>query len=161
MGTSRFIYNYFLNAKINKYKNNKENYSLNDMKKDLKEIYADYLWLKDVDSTLLRTTLDDLDRSFENFYHNSGFPKFKAKNYHDTYKTSCIRSTYKEKTYSNIRVDLEKRVIKLPKIDEIRIRGYRKLKEFDKKIINCTISKEVNKYYVSVLVEEAQEYLMI
>lgn len=67
MGTSRFIYNYFLNAKINKYKNNKENYSLNDMKKDLKEIYATYPWLKEVDSTLLRTTLDDLDRAFESF----------------------------------------------------------------------------------------------
>ena len=154
MGTSRFIYNYYLNERINRYKNEKLSYSLWDMKKDLKLLQEKYKWLKDVDGCLLRTTLDDLDRAYSNFFKDSGFPRFKSKNHHDTYRTVCIRSSHKDNNYSNIKVDLERRVIKLPKIEEIKIRGYRNLKLFDKKIINATISKEANKYYVSVLAEE-------
>ena len=45
-------------------------------------------------------------------------------------------------------------MIKLPKIEEIKIKGYRKLKEFNKKIINATITKEAKKYYAILLVEE-------
>ena len=154
MGTSRFIYNYYLNERINRYKNEKLSYSLWDMKKDLKLLQEKYKWLKDVDGCLLRTTLDDLDRAYSNFFKDSGFPRFKSKNHHDTYRTVCIRSSHKDNNYSNIKVDLERRIIKLPKIEKIKIRGYRNLKSFDKKIINATISKEANKYYVSVLAEE-------
>lgn len=154
MGTSRFIYNYYLNEKINRYEKDKCNYNLRDMKSDLKVLQEKYEWLKEVDGCLLRTTLDDLDRAYSNFFNGFGYPKFKSKAHHDTYRTVCLRSSYKGHNYSNIKVDLEKRIIKLPKIDNIKIKGYRNLKSFDKKIINATISSEVDKYYVSVLVEE-------
>ena len=154
MGTSRFIFNHYLGQKKKMYEENQENYSLRDMKKNLLELQGIYPWLKDVDSCILRTTLDDLDRAYTNFFNGAGFPRFKSKNHRDTYRTNCIRSSYKGKNYSNIKVDLEKGVIKLPKIDEIKIKGYRNLKKFDKKIINVTVSSCASKYYVSVLVEE-------
>lgn len=156
MGTSRFIYNHYLDLKDKYYKENSINYNLGDMKKDAKNLYLDYTWLKDIDSTILRTSLDDLDRSYTNFFmKRASHPKFKSKNNHDTYRTNAIRSTYKGHSYCNISVDLKRHIIKLPKLSEIKIRGYRNLDIFDdKKIINATISREASKYYVSVLVEE-------
>ena len=72
-----------------------------------------------------------------------------------SYRTSCIRSTYKGKEYSNIEVDLLTRFIKLPKLGKVKIRGYRNKDKIEGKIVNATISRETtNKYYVSVLVEE-------
>ena len=156
MGTSRFIYNYYLDKKDRYYNELKINYNIKDMKKDVKYLSSNYEWLKEVDSCILRTTIDDLDRSYTNFFEKkSDHPKYKSRNNHDTYRTVAIRSSYKENDYCNIKVDLEKRIIKLPKLPNIKIRGYRNLKTFnDKKIINVTISKEANKYYASVLVEE-------
>ena len=155
MGTSRFIYNYYLDKKDKLYKEKNITYNLNDMKKDVKTLYLDYPWLKSVDSMVLRTSLDDLDRAYQNFYRKqNSYPKFKKKGYRDSFRTVCIRSSYKGNNYSNIKIDLERKVIKLPKLDEIKIRGYRNLKEFNKKIINATVSKDANKYYVSVCVEE-------
>ena len=155
LGTSRFIYNYFLNQKQILYKENGLNYSLKDMKKDLLPLQEEYPWLKEVDSCILRTTLENLDNSYNNFFKlNKGYPKYKSKNKYNSYHTNCIRSSYKGNNYSNIKVDLVNRTIKLPKLDDIKIRGYRKLINFDKKIINATVSKEANKYYVSLCVEE-------
>ena len=156
IGTSRFIYNYYLDKKDRYYNELKINYNIKDMKKDVKYLSSNYEWLKEVDSCILRTTIDDLDRSYTNFFEKrSNHPKYKSRNNHDTYRTVAIRSSYKGNDYCNIKVDLEKRIIKLPKLPNIKIRGYRNLKTFnDKKIINVTISKEANKYYASVLVEE-------
>ena len=156
IGTSRFIYNYYLDKKDRYYNELKINYNIKDMKKDVKYLNNNYEWLKEVDSCILRTTIDDLDRSYTNFFEKrSNHPKYKSRNNHDTYRTVAIRSSYKGNDYCNIKVDLEKKIIKLPKLPNIKIRGYRNLKTFnDKKIINVTISKEANKYYASVLVEE-------
>ena len=156
LGSSRFIYNYYLSKKDKLYKENNITYELSDMKKDLVSLKREYKWLSEIDSCILRTTLDDLDKSFINFYQKrSNYPKYKKRNNHDTYRTVAIRSSYKGKEYCNIKVDLEKRIIKLPKLNEIKIRGYRNLNSFKgKKILSVTVGKEANKYYVSVLVEE-------
>ena len=85
----------------------------------------------------------------------SDYPKFKSKNKtRPSYRTNNITSTYKGKTYNSISIDLEKRIIKLPKLKEVKIKGYRKLKEIKGRIINATIYKEASKYYVSICVEE-------
>ena len=153
IGSSRFVYNYYLNKKEELYKNN-INLSLKDMKKDLLLLAIEYPWLKEVDSCAIRNSLDDLDRAYINFYKGSGHPKFKKKNSNDTYRTNCIRNTYKDKNYSNIKVDLINREITLPKIQKVKIGGYRNLLEFPCKILNATISKVADKYYVSLSVEE-------
>lgn len=44
-----------------------------------------------------------------------------------------------------------------PKLKKVKIRGYRNLEKINGKIINATILKEANKYYVSVCVSEEIE----
>ena len=165
LGSTRFIYNYFLNQKDKKYNELNINYNIKDMCSDLKLLYNGYPWLKEIDSCALRTTLFNLDDAYTRFFNEQNeHPRFKNRNSKNSYRTNCIRSSYKGNNYSNIKVDIINRTIKLPKLEEITIKGYRKLKDFsNKKIINATISKVGNKYYASVLVEEdieVKEYIL-
>ena len=150
-GCSRFVYNYYLNYQ----KENGVQKALN-LCKDLKELENNHEYLKEVDSCALRCSIFDLEDGFNNFFaKRSGYPNFKSKFNRQSYRTSCIRSTYKGKQYSNIEVDLLTRFIKLPKLGKVKIRGYRDKERIEGKIVNATISRETtNKYYVSVLVEE-------
>ena len=150
-GCSRFVYNYYLNYQ----KENGVQKSF-DLCKDLKELEKNYEYLKEVDSCTLRCSIFDLEDGFNNFFaKRSGYPNFKSKFNRQSYRTSCIRSTYKDKEYSNIELDLLTRFIKLPKLGKVKIRGYRDKNIIEGRIINATISKDAtNKYYVSVLVEE-------
>ena len=150
-GCSRFVYNYYLNYQ----KENGVQKAFN-LCKDLKELEKDHEYLKEVESSALRCSIFDLEDGFNNFFaKRSGYPNFKSKFNRQSYRTSCIRSTYKDKEYSNIEVDLLTRNIKLPKLGKVKIRGYRDKERIEGKIVNATISRETtNKYYVSVLVEE-------
>ena len=150
-GCTRFVYNYYLN-----YQKEKGIQKAFNLCKDLKELEKEYEYLKEVDSCALRCSIFDLEDGFNNFYaKRSGYPRFKNKFSRQSYRTSCIRSTYKGKEYSNIEVDLLTRFIKLPKLGKVKIRGYRNRERIEGKIVNATILREAtNKYYVSVLVEE-------
>ena len=156
IGTSRFIYNHYLYEKEQMYKNENKVYQLSEMKNDLKKLQEEYPWLKDVDGSMLRTTLDDLDKAYLRFYKKEGgHPNYKRKSINGSYRTPCITGNYKGKTYQNIKIDIKSKKVKLPKIKEkIKIRGYRNLRTFPDKIYNATITKEGNKYYVSLCVEE-------
>ncbi len=151
LGCKRFVYNYYLNYL-------KDNNGINrfDLHKDLPKLKEENEFLKEVDSCALRCSIFDLEDGFNNFFaKRSGYPRFKSKFARQSYRTSCIRSTYKGKEYSNIEVDLLTRFIKLPKLGKVKIRGYRDKERIEGKIVNATISRDAtNKYYVSVLVEE-------
>lgn len=152
-GCSRFVYNYFFNkckefGYIKAY----------DMCRELKKLEKEYTFLKEVDSNSLRCSIFNLEDSFKNFFQKrSNYPNFKNKYLKQSYRTSCIKSSYKNKQYSNIKIDLIDKKIKLPKLGLIDIRGYRNLKEISSNIINATIEKETTgKYYVSVIVDEKE-----
>ena len=152
-GCSRFVYNHFLNeCRKNGYK---KSY---DMCKDLKELEKEYSFLKEVDSCSLRCSIFNLEDSYKNFFaKRSSYPKFKSKFSKQSYRTTCIRSSYKGKENSNIEIDLKERKIKLPKLGLVDIRGYRNLESISGKIINATVEKDTtNKYYVSVIVDEVE-----
>ena len=112
--------------------------------------------LKKQKAVLLRCSIFDLEDGFNNFFaKRSGYPNFKSKFARQSYRTNCIRNTYKDKEYSNMEVDLLTRNIKLPKLGKVKIRGFRTKDKIEGKILNATISKDTtNKYYVSVVVEE-------
>ena len=96
----------------------------------------------------------DLERAFKNFYNGSGYPKFKAKGVHERYKTNNIKSSYKGKEYNSIKLDLKNKIITLPKLKEVKIRGYRNKEVIPGDIKSAVIKKEAGRYYVSVLIEE-------
>ena len=149
-GVSRFIYNHFLEQS----KTNKK--SAYDYIKELPELMKEYDWLKEVDGCLLRTSIFNLENAITKHYkEKTGMPNFKSKNRsRKSYRTNNIIGTYKNHNYETIKLDLNKRIIKLPKLKEVTIKGYRNLNKIDGKIINATIYQEANKYYVSICVEE-------
>jgi putative transposase len=155
-GCNRLVYNYYLNKKKEEYENNNKNISCFECIKDLLKIYVNYPFLKEIDSMSLRCSLFDLDNAYQKFFKEKiGYPKYKQRNSKNSYRTNYIKNTYKGKIYENIKLDLINKTITLPKLKEVKIRGYRKIKEIKGRIINATISKEKdNKYYVSVLFEE-------
>ena len=153
-GCTRFIYNHFLNkCKEEKY------IKAYDMCKELKELVLDYPFLKEVDSMALRCSIFNLEDSYENYFSKrSAYPSFKNKFSKQSYRTNCITSVYKNKKYSNIKIDIKEKMIKVPKLGLVKIRGYRNLNELTDRIINITIEKEkTNKYYVSVITQKEEE----
>ena len=154
IGCSRFIYNYFLEDKMQEYKETKKSKSVYDQIKLISSLTKEKTWLKEVDSCALRNSLFNLDNTFNNFYNGKGYPKFKAKGVHESYKTNNIKSSYKGNHYSSIKLDLKSKTITLPKLKEVKIRGYRNKKVIPGVIKSAVIKKEANRYYVSVLIEE-------
>ena len=156
-GTYRFIYNYFLSEKQNEYKDKGKSKTAYEQIKMLPLMYNEYPFLKEVDSCILRCSIFNLEDAYKRFYKGSGYPKYKKKGVHDNYRTNNIRNIYKGKEYNSIKLDLENKVIILPKLKEVKIRGYRSKKRINGRIINATVRKEANRYYVSVLAEEEQD----
>ena len=152
-GYYRFIYNYFLDkCKTNGYM------KAYDMCISLKDLYYEFPFLKEVDSCSLRCAIFNLEDSYKRFFSKkTRYPKFKNKYTKQSYRTNCIRSTYKGRTYSNIVLDLVNNTIKLPKLGLVKIRGYRNLEIINGNIINATVERDTtNKYYVSVVIEKKE-----
>ena len=149
-----YVYNYFLDDKIKEYKEIGKSKSAYDQAKLIPSLSKEKEWLKEVDSQSLRNSLLDLERAFKNFYNGSGYPKFKAKGVHERYKTNNIKSSYKGNHYNSIKLDLKNKTITLPKLKEVKIRGYRNKEVIPGDIKSAVIKKEAGRYYVSVLIEE-------
>ena len=149
-GCTRFVYNYCLDLKrSNKY------LTKFDLIKELPKLKKDYPFLKEVDSCSLQNAITDLMVGFLKFEKGQGgYPKFKKKGVKESFRTNFVTSSYKGRVYENIKVDLKRRVIELPKLKEVKIRGYRNLDKLPGKILNATIKKVGTRFYVSVCVEE-------
>ena len=153
-GCVRLVYNHFLDKCIkNKYIN------AFDMCGELKNLYVDFPFLKEVDSCSLRCAIFNLEDSYKNFFNKrSGYPIFKSRYSKQSYQTNCMKSSYKGKEYSSIELDLINHKIKLPKLGLVDIRGYRNLEVINGRIVNATIEREnTNKFYVSVIVDEVEK----
>ena len=157
LGCTRFVYNTMLYEKEKLYKENKITKSKKECIKELPFLKQTYPWLMEVDSMALANTIFDLENAFKNFYRTKNYPKYKDKYSKNSYRTNYIKNNYKDKIYENIKLDMINKTITLPKLKDIKIRGYRKTKEIKGRIINATISKEINRYYVSVLYEQEKE----
>ena len=154
IGCSRFIYNHFLDDKIKEYKETGKSKSAYDQIKLIPSLSKEYSFLKEVDSCALRNSLFNLDNAFTNFYNGNGYPKFKAKGVHESYKTNNIKSSYKGNNYNSIKLDLKNKTITLPKLKEVKIRGYRNKNIIPGEVKSAVIKKDAGKYYVSVLINE-------
>ena len=154
IGCSRFIYNHFLDDKIKEYKETGKSKSAYDQIKLIPSLSKEYPFLKEVDSCALRNSLFNLEDAYKRFFNGNGYPKFKAKGVHESYKTNNMKSSYKGNNYNSIKLDLKNKTITLPKLKEVKIRGYRNKKVIPGEIKSAVIKKDADKYYVSVLIEE-------
>ena len=154
IGSARLIYNLFLSDRIDTYNNTKKGKSAYDQNIMIPSLLVKYPFLKEIDSCSLRNASNDLECAYVHFFKQGGFPKFKAKGVKDSYKTNNAVSTYKEKVYNSIELDLEKRLIKLPKLKWVKIKGYRNKESINGRIRSAVIRRDAERYYVSILVEE-------
>ena len=150
-GCTRFVFNTFLAERKQKYEENKTRVSVYEQIRELTELKQGKLWLKEVDSCALQACVYNLDDAFQNFFHGKGYPKFRVKGVHESYKTNNTFSEYKGVKYESIKIDFKNHLITLPKLKKVKFRGYRNISEIPGKISSVTISKDANKYFVSVL----------
>lgn len=139
-GCCRFVYNYYLNKKIELYKESRKSLSYINCAKDMTKLKLKLEWLKEVDSHALQSSLRDLDMAYQKFFkEHTGYPKFKSKKTHRfSYKTKCVNNSIE---YLGNR-------IKLPKLGMVKTRN--KLMP-QGRVLNATISQEPSgKYYVSL-----------
>jgi len=152
-GCTRFVFNKFLSERKTKYEESKIKLSTYEQIKELPDLKKENKWLKEVDSRALQKCVFNLDDAFKNFFHRNGYPRFKAKGEHESYTTNNTLNEYKNVKYESIRIDFKNKVIILPRLKKVKFRGYRNIKEIVGKIKSATISKDANKYFVSILVE--------
>ena len=152
-GSTRYIYNNFLAERKNKYEENKTKISVYEQLKELTDLKREKEWLREIDSCALQACVYNLDDAFQKFFKGNGYPRFRAKGVHESFRTSNTLNTYKNMKYESIRIDFKKKIITLPKLKEVKFRGYRTTKEIIGKIKSATISEYANKYFVSILVE--------
>lgn len=144
-GCTRFIYNNMLALQIKTYEEQGKSYSKYDLVKMIPSLKKEYEWLKEVDSTCLQATIDDLDSAYQNFFreikkgNNQGFPKFKSKrNPKRSFESKCV----------NNNITIKDNLIKLPKLKWVRAKITQSI---DGKILNATVSKTpTGKYFVSL-----------
>lgn len=139
-GCARFVYNYYLDKKINLYKETKQSMSFYVCSADLTLLKKEMAWLREVDKWSLQNSLRNLDAAYQKFFkEHSGYPKFKSK--HDN------RKSYRT-TNSNNSVEFKEGYIKLPKLGLVKFRD----KQIPQgRILNATISQVPSgKYYCSL-----------
>ena len=139
-GCCRFVYNYYLDKRIQAYKENKTSLNYYDCANNLKDLKKEFEWLKEVDAISLQSSLKNLDSAYQKFFkEHSGFPKFKSKKTH--------RFSYKTKSVNN-NIQFLNNHIKLPKLGWIKVKD----KQIPQgRILNATISQDSSgKYYCSL-----------
>ena len=152
-GCCRYVFNHFLTQRQEQYKKTGKAPTRFQQDKSLTMLKQELPWLKEVDSTSLQATLQDLDAAFQNFFRRvkqgekPGYPRFKSKHDHrQSYKSKCVGT--------NIKV-LDK-AVQLPKLGRVKCRISKEVKG---RVLSATVSRNPSgKYFVqSLSMEEFQK----
>lgn len=142
-GCSRFVYNYFLNQRIEQYRLTGKSDNYYAQAKCLTELKKQEAteWLKEINSQTLQFAIRSLEAAYTNFFKKRAkFPKFKSKRSKDSFTVPQFAFIVNNRLF-------------VPKFKEgIKCRVHREIKG---KIGKVTISKTPSgKYFVSVFTEE-------
>ena len=172
IGSCRFIFNWALGKQNNKdvywyiveemvqngqlSENNwkSEYFSSTKVQKEMTLLKKEIPWLKEVDSTALQNSIQDLGEAFSSYYKKEkGKPKFKSrKNEIQSYTSKCNYN----KSGATIRIKNEN-FIQLPKLGLVK---FAKSKEIKGRILSATVRRTPSgKYYISLLTEQEIEYI--
>lgn len=144
IGTCRWIYNKFIEINQIRYKNKLKYMNGYHFSKWLNNEFIpnnpDKLWIKESASKAIKQSIMNAHRAYQYaFKKQKGFPKFKKKQSVGSYY--LIGSIY-----------CERHRIKLPKLGWVRLKEKGYVPKHN--IKSVTVSKEFDRYYVSVLVDE-------
>ena len=146
LGVCRFLYNTYISENIKAYKDNKLFITGYDFDKYANStLTSNYLWIKDAYAKARKKAIMNAETAFKNFFKGKAkFPKFKKKG-------KCYNSFYFVK---NNKTDciVQRHRIKIPYLGFVRLKekGYIPI---DKVIKSGYISKQANKYFISVIVD--------
>jgi putative transposase len=138
-GAARFVFNHYLNKRKESYLEDKKSLNYYDNSNDLTNLKKDgnYIWLKEINSQSLQSSLRNLDTSYMKFFRKeTKFPRFKSKYDRQSFKIP-----------QSVLIENNKLII--PKFKEgIKINLHRKT---NGELCFATISKTTTgKYYVSI-----------
>ena len=159
-GCRRFVYNYYLNEKLNFYETRVKGIEDKEERKrvwkefketPLLELKKMYPWLYEVVAQSLQQSYRDLQTAFDRFYKGvSKLPKFKCKKGKNSFRDCCVRKNF---------IDINNRTVLLPNIFG-KIQYLNKdlpkwyFKHKDKEIKSYTCSKTPSgQYYIFILFE--------
>lgn len=143
IGCSRFVFNHFLAKWNDTYKETGKGLTYNSCSSQLTKLKKELVWLKEVDSIALQSSLKNLADSYIRFFKKqNNAPRFKS-------KKNKVQSYTTKHTNGNIAI-VDNR-IRLPKLGLVK---FAKSREVEGRILNATIRRNPSgKYFVSILVE--------
>lgn len=147
-GCSRFVFNHFLAKWNDTYKATGKGLTYNSCSSQLTQLKKELVWLKEVDSIAIQSSLKNLADAYSRFFKKQNdAPRFKS-------KKNKVQSYTTKHTNGNIAIVGNR--LKLPKLGLVR---FAKSREVHGRILNATVRRNPSgKYFVSVLVEtEVQE----
>ena len=138
-GSCRYVWNKGLALKKELWEKKKESLSRFDLDNLLIEWKKELDWLSIPPSQCLQQTNKDLEEAYKNFFNGRGFPNFKKKGIHDSFRLPQGITLMNQ---------LSKKVglVKLPKLDIVR---FTKTREIEGTIKHVTISKTYRKWYIA------------
>lgn len=144
-GSARFAYNWGLSLRIELYEKEKKSTNAIEQHKILNRLKStQFPWMYEISKCAPQEALRDLDKAFKNFFRGLkqsqtvGFPKFKKKSYRDSFRLTGT-------------IKIKNREIQLPRLGLIRLKESSKV---DGKILSATVSREADRWYVSVTTEQ-------
>src|SRR5690625_1144899 len=143
MGCSRFVFNHFLALWNDTYKETGKGLTYHAFMSKLPNLKNEYTGSKEVDSTALQSSLQNLADSFLRFLKKQDkAPRFKSKNNNvQSYKTK----------YTNGNIAIIGNKIKLPKLGLVR---FSKSRDIEGRILHTTVRRNPSgKYFISILAE--------
>lgn len=143
IGSSRFVFNHFLDKWNSAYNKTGKGLTYNACSSQLTQLKKELIWLKEVDSIALQSSLKNLADAYSRFFKKQNdAPRFKS-------KKNRVQSYTTRHTNGNIAIEGNK--IKLPKLGLV---NFARSREVEGRILNATVRRNPSgKYFVSVLVE--------
>lgn len=156
-GCARFTYNFYLNEKQEVYRETGETLKYGEFKKAFNGLkdHSEFLWLKQPDKFVLECAMEQVDDAFDRFFKGQNkYPKFKFK--HNSKQSFSTKSTN-----GNIKLDVEKQMVKLPKIGWVKVKFSKKQRKlfqengFYGQIKGATVSiHSSGQVHISLKIEE-------
>lgn len=147
-GTARFAYNWGLQKRIELYEKEKKSTNAIEQHRILNSLkLQEFPWMYEVSKCAPQEALRDLDRAFKNFFRGLkenkqiGFPRPKKKGRHDSFRLTGT-------------IKIHSKTVQLPRLGKIRLK---ELSKTQGKILSATVSRQADRWYVSLTVEEEIE----
>lgn len=154
IGVARFVKNFYIAHNQEVYKSGGKFVSGIDFSKWLNNDYIpnhpDKAWIKDVYAKSTKQALMETEKAFKKFFKGkANYPKFKKKKDNDV-------SMYFVKNDKKTIIPCERHRIKIPTLNWVKLKekGYIPRNDDSHIIKSGTISKQADRYYISVLVEQ-------